>query len=67
VKELTDLDASWGATSRSPVVWGSPLGATLFSPGGGYVTCALKRPVMVSPRLKIACTLYFPTSSLNRV
>jgi hypothetical protein len=68
VNEFTARGASFGAAPPSLVDRGSPLGvAALFSLAGGYVTGALKRPVMVSPWLWIAWTLPFPTSSLNSV
>ena len=48
-------------------VLGCSRGEVVFSLAGGYVTGALKRPVMVSPWLWIAWTLPFRTSSLNSV
>jgi len=61
VNELTAFGASCGAAPRSFAVWGFPWATA------GYVTGALKRPVMMSPWLWIAWTLRLPTSSLNRV
>src|SRR5262245_46789526 len=63
VNDVTCRGCSLAA--RDGVAW--PLVDSGTAAAVGYVTGAQKRPVIVSPRLKIACTLLFATSCLKSV